>query len=441
MEQNKKEILIDGYIYDVHDFKHPGGTVIDFYVNSRADAGFAFKEFHQRSKKAQLVLKGLKSRKAEEYDMLVANSMNLITTNNMNDKMGGENGIIRRNSSPLSSLEEVNMLNKDFEQFRKDLLKEGYFKPSISHTTYRVLEILCIFTLGYYLMLQNNLLCIFMGILLHGIAQGRCGWLMHEAGHYSLTGNIRTDRLIQEFFYGIGCGMSASWWRSQHNKHHATPQKLNYDVDLNTLPLLAFNKEVLKNKNTTHLNLFWIKYQAYLFFPFTSLVMGLGWTLFLHPRHVLRKKLYSEMCFIMLRYLSFVSLLIPKYTIAQIFFMYMFTFITACNYIFINFAVSHSHLPVTKESDYMNWVVYSSLYTTNIQSNAFCDWWMSFLNFQIEHHLFPSMPQFRHKLISHRVKRFFEKHNLVYDVRPYWSAIYDTFINMNNVSKHLHLKI
>ena len=38
MEQTKKEILIDEYIYDVHDFKH---------VNSRADAGF--KEFHQNN--------------------------------------------------------------------------------------------------------------------------------------------------------------------------------------------------------------------------------------------------------------------------------------------------------------------------------------------------------------------------------------------------------
>ena len=34
--------------------------------------------------------------------------------------------------------------------------------------------------------------------------------------------------------YGVGCGMSAAWWRNQHNKHHATPQKLKHDVDLDT---------------------------------------------------------------------------------------------------------------------------------------------------------------------------------------------------------------
>ena len=121
---------------------------------------------------------------------------------------------------------------------------------------------------------------------------GRCGWLMHEGGHYSLTGdtlilarkknkrnsvkdvqlarhrtpnlgvsgiwslspfissfsgNIKIDRALQIVLYGVGCGMSGSWWRNQHNKHHAMPQKIGHDVDLNTLPLVAFTEKVNKH--------------------------------------------------------------------------------------------------------------------------------------------------------------------------------------------------
>merc|ERR1712199_115807 len=61
-----------------------------------------------------------------------------------------------------------------------------------------------------------------MGLALLGLASGRCGWFMHEGGHYSLSGNIKIDRHIQMFFYGFGCGMSGCYWRNQHNKHHAT---------------------------------------------------------------------------------------------------------------------------------------------------------------------------------------------------------------------------
>jgi hypothetical protein len=42
-----------------------------------------------------------------------------------------------------------------------------------------------------------------MGILTLGIVSGRCGWLMHEAGHYSLTGKINPDRALQ---VGVVCG-------------------------------------------------------------------------------------------------------------------------------------------------------------------------------------------------------------------------------------------
>jgi fatty acid desaturase len=99
------------------------------------------------------------------------------------------------------------------------------------------------------------------------------------------------------------------------------------------------------------------------------------------------------------------------------------------------------------------------------------DWWMSYLNYQvrschnryqhlptaystyplqkltrnptlhyypnptlqIEHHMFPSMPQFRHPTVSPRVKAMLEKHGLQYDQRSYVDAITVTFQNLHKV--------
>jgi len=303
---------------------------------------------------------------------------------------------------------------------------------------YRVTEIVAIFAVASWMMLQASVLMNVAGVVLHGIAQGRCGWLMHEGGHYSLTGKIPVDKRLQEFIYGYGCGMSGAWWRNQHNKHHATPQKLKHDVDLDTLPLLAFNKAIpaVNRIKPGSLMATWLKYQACLFFPVTSLLVGLGWTVFLHPRHSVRTSRPFELFSMALRYAAFAALFVPKYGLGGAFGLYMATFAVGCNYIFINFSVSHTHLPVSAASEYLHWVVYSAIHTTNIAPSALCNWWMSFLNFQIEHHLFPSMPQFRHKVISPRVKALFEKHGLVYDVRPYWGAIADTFKNLSDVGAH-----
>lgn len=58
---------------------------------------------------------------------------------------------------------------------------------------------------------------------------------------------------------------------------------------------------------------------------------------------------------------------------------------------------------------------------------------MAYLNFQIEHHLFPSMPQFNHPQIAPRVRALFKKHGLRYDVRPYFSCLWETLGNLQEV--------
>lgn len=58
----KKEMLIDGRIYDVTNFikRHPGGSIINFVVGS--DASDHFTQMHYRSERAKKMLKVLPSR-------------------------------------------------------------------------------------------------------------------------------------------------------------------------------------------------------------------------------------------------------------------------------------------------------------------------------------------------------------------------------------------
>ena len=83
---------------------------------------------------------------------------------------------------------------------------------------------------------------------------------------------------------------------------------------------------------------------------------------------------------------------------------------------------------------------YAALHTTNIKSGPgrWVDWFMSYLNVQIEHHLFPGMPQFRHPMVSPRVKALFEKHGLPYDEREYFSCLKDTWMNLHTVGQSVH---
>lgn len=397
----KVEVLIHGKYYDVTNMKHPGGSVIKFYAGKGIDASQAFDNFHIRSKKATKYMNSLPSRDADVKE-------------EKKKMLPGQDALL-----------------KDFNDFSEQLKKEGFFDPSPSHAAYRLAEIVGMHALGFYLLFNGFYV---PGVIVLGIVSGRCGWLMHEAGHYSLTGNIALDKQIQVWLYGVGCGMSASWWRSQHNKHHSMPQKLSADPDLATLPLVAFSSKVVTRANKALRG--WVSVQAAAFPLVTCLLVALGWQFYLHPRHIVRTRQVSEGLALLTRAAVFWLVLVPKFSLLGAVQFYLLYNWVAADYIFLNFAVSHTHLPtVPKEDTQVDWIRYAAVHTMNVAPGPFkwVNWWMSYLNFQIEHHLFPSMPQFRHPLISPRVKQLFEKHGLVYDQRSYPAAMGVTFKNLHKV--------
>ena len=174
----------------------------------------------------------------------------------------------------------------------------------------------------------------------------------------------------------------------------------------------------------------------------TTLLVALGWQFYLHPRHALRTSNYLELLSMFSRYALWGAFISPKFGVMESILLYVAYSWVGSNYIFINFALSHSHLPIVPKDDTtVDWVHYAAIHTMNVLPGPFkiVNWWMSYLNFQIEHHLFPCMPQFRHPTISPRVKAMFEKHGLKYDQRNYIDAMQCTFSNLNKVGEDIFL--
>lgn len=399
------EVLYNGRYVDVSSLKHPGGSVIKFYEGNGIDATQAFDNFHIRSKKARKWMENLPSREA--------NTKVIEKT-----RLAGQTALL-----------------DDFNKLTEELQAEGFFDSAPLHVFYRVMELVALHAIGLTLLFSNyGLPYQIFGIMVLGLGSGRCGWLMHEGGHYSLTGNITIDRILQIWIYGTGCGMSGSWWRSQHNKHHSMPQKVGHDVDLNTLPLVAFTTKVVKKIGSKMKT--WISLQAILFPVITTFLVATGWQCFLHIRHIIRQKNIYEAAAVFTRYAAWHYYITGHFGLATSTAIYCLYNWCASNYIFINFAVSHTHLPVVpKEDTQVDWVRYAAIHTMNVNSGPFnfVDWWMSYLNYQIEHHLWPSMPQFHHPETSKRVQKLFKKHNIHYDSRGYVDSINVTFKNLHKV--------
>lgn len=143
--------------------------------------------------------------------------------------------------------------------------------------------------------------------------------------------------------------MSGSWWRSQHNKHHAMPQKLGHDVDLNTLPLVAFTEKVVKKIGMPLKS--WLALQAFMFPTITTLLVALGWQYFLHIKHIIRTRNIGEGVSIIVRHIIWTMIVTQHFGLQQSVLLFLAYNWISANYIFINFAVSHTHLDVVPKED------------------------------------------------------------------------------------------
>ena len=420
----RRWVKIGDVEYDVTDMKHPGGSVIYYMLsNVGADATEAFREFHYRSRKAEKMLKCLPQRK---YD---AKSHYSSKYNNNNS-----------NYQPIDTSDSAML--KDFATFRLGLEKDGYFTPSLVHVAYRIVELMFTFALATYLMAKGYTT---LSVITYGAFFGaRCGWVQHEGGHNSLTGNIWIDKRIQACLMGFGLGTSGDMWNVMHNKHHATPQKIRHDMDLDTTPAVAFFNTAVEENRDRGFSRLWSRFQAWTFVPITSGVFVMAfWLYVLHPSKVFKKKNWEEAFWMLSSHVvraSLIQFVHPSnVSFARAYGLYALSQWIAGMYLFAHFSTSHTHTKVVEFKDHPSWVRYAVEHTVDISPDrAYVNWLMGYLNCQVIHHLFPDMPQFRQPEVSKKFELFARKWGLEYTVMTYGEAWKATFKNLNDVGKHYY---
>ncbi|CAL8085963.1 unnamed protein product [Orchesella dallaii] len=399
----KLEILYEGYFYDVTEFikRHPGGNIIELYQNGE-DATIAIQQFHYRSLKMVLArMKGLPKRPATTEEI----------------------------GLPPETKARHDELTKDFQALTAEIESEGLMDANPRRFLIRILHSLVMFSCGLaisYWLGGSSIIWRALSVFLMTLAGGQYLWLGHEGGHNSFTGNPKIDRGVQIFSFGFVFGLSASSWNSTHSEHHAMPQHETKDSDLKTMPLIAFSKRVVRDPKQA--SKFWLHYQHLFFIFCDTLIVTLTWKLNHHLKFVIKNKCWFDL-FCMMCHYSLVPILG--------FVDWMLITWLGSIYVLGNLILSHTHLPVVEEGQKLHWVEYAFHHTTNIRSSWWVDWWTGHLNYQIEHHLFPTMPEYKNKLCRDKVKAFAKKHGLPYKLCSYWEAVKSTYFNLEHVANEL----
>ena len=226
-----------------------------------------------------------------------------------------------------------------------------------------------------------------------GIIFTQFAFLGHEASHRQVLAagpaNDRFGRVLANVFVGI----SYQWWMSKHTRHHGNPNKMGKDPDIVAATFVSFTPQDAEESTGVHR--WFTKRQGWLFFPLL-LFVGLD----LHQASI--RSLFArgkvagrttELIMLACRFTVYLGLVFWVMPPAMAFAFLGVQFFVFGFYMGASFAPNHIGMPIVPANSRLNFLDKQVLTSRNVSGG----WWatvlMGGLNYQIEHHLFPSMPR------------------------------------------------
>jgi fatty acid desaturase len=216
-------------------------------------------------------------------------------------------------------------------------------------------------------------------------------FLGHDAAHRQIFRSGHWNDWTSIVIADVFVGMSVGWWQSKHARHHGNPNKEGSDPDID-FPPLALTPAQAEAPHTA-LERWFLARQGWLFFPMLPLegvALHLSGLRRLIDREPIAHR-WVELTFIVLRlgaYLTMLFLVLSPDKAAVFLAIQLGIFGI---YMGGSFAPNHKGMPIVPAERRLDFLRRQVLMSRNIHGNRLLDTAMGGLNYQIEHHLFPSM--------------------------------------------------
>ncbi|WP_207457702.1 fatty acid desaturase family protein [Herbiconiux sp. SYSU D00978] len=218
-------------------------------------------------------------------------------------------------------------------------------------------------------------------------------FLAHDAAHRQIFVSGKWNEWVSLVLGDLFIGMSYGWWQHKHTRHHANPNKEGADPDID-LPVIALTQDQARGLRSPVLR--WLRaHQGLFFFPLL-LLEGLS----LHASGVRRvftrerlDRRWVELAFLTIRLVGFVVLVFLVLSPGLAFAFLGVQLGVFGLYMGLSFAPNHKGMGIVGRDVSLDFLRRQVMLSRNIRGNRFVDVLMGGLNYQVEHHLFPSMPR------------------------------------------------
>jgi fatty acid desaturase len=247
-----------------------------------------------------------------------------------------------------------------------------------------------------------------------GFAFAQVAMIGHDCGHHAVFRRARPNWVLGQICFNLVMGISFFSWRDRHNRHHVETNDEEDDPDLSFGGFFTLNEaEAASRRGLSRLV---VRYQAWLFVPVLALALslvmrGAGW-------HYVLTKLRGprRLAEIGLMTVSALIWLLPTVLLGWGWLaVYLGSQAVGGLYLGMIIAPNHKGMPTWAAGLPLTFLERQVLSSRNVLPGRVTDFLFGGLNYQIEHHLFPTIPRVNLGRARAIVKPFCLAHGLPYE--------------------------
>lgn len=259
------------------------------------------------------------------------------------------------------------------------------------------------------------ILLVLLIVIFQGALTAQYAFIAHELAHNQVFDSNKANSRVGMVLANLFAGLSYGFWLQKHNRHHGKPNMVDTDPDID-LRVLAFSTEQKLNKPAAERlltrNQGWL-FPIILFFTSFDLLLDSFKSLTRKDGRGLKYR-FVEGAMLVVRFfapIAIYAILLPLWLvpIAWLTLMLSFGFFLGAA-----FAVNHIGMPLVEKGSRIGFFERQVLTSRNIKPSVLKDALMGGLNYQIEHHLFPSMSRPNLAKVRPMVKEFCQEKGITY---------------------------
>ena len=355
------------------------------------------------------------------------------------DAVGGAAVLAPPSSLGASTVAAGSGRNDEYRELRRRVRQAGLLDKRPLYYTMKVVVGVALLGIGITVMaLVDTLWIQLINAVFFGFAFSQVAFIGHDAGHYQIAKTARKNEMVGLLATFL-VAMDLSWWIDKHNRHHASPNVVGEDSDIE-VSVLAFTEEQVLSKHPLLSPI--IKYQAFFFYPIlmlSSISLRFGGISYIAQGKDVKYPvleplllathgvIYLSLLYFLLGPLHGILFLLIHQTVAGLF-------------MGGTFAPNHKGMPVFEPGNEIDFLRLQVLTSRNIKPHPITDVVYGGLNYQIEHHLFPSLPRKNLRKVREIVRAFCLEKSISYHETSVIGSNVEMLRFLHEISRPLRTK-